>query len=279
MAELPDGPLPSRATAGLSEAAAQNSQYLLLGDYSTTPKDFTLRLELYDVATSRLIRESTASGRIGLSLDSVVEAVLDTALAGIEFRPVAAPETAARIPAPAIPTVGGTGVPVAGPSSGRKIFAITSGAAPFITMGDASAYASLGILATLSADFRFPLGPGVLGAGVLSGACVLDAAGVVAAARLIIVPIGADLFYSMNEGGFPGIVIHLSGGPALINVDSDYSGSLTKAIPYLLAGLSLDLPFSRSFGLAVDVDWAAFLESASFLIMAFAPEVSVYVRF
>jgi hypothetical protein len=50
-------------------------------------------------------------------------------------------------------------------------------------------------------------------------------------------------------------------------------------VPYLLAGMSLDLPFSPSMGLAVEAAWAAFLESMSLPIMAFAPEVSFYVRF
>ena len=111
-------------------------------------------------------------------------------------------------------------------------------------MGGASTYASLGILATFAADFRFPLGPGVFGAGLLSGLCALDASGAAASAQVLIVPIGADVRYSMNEGGFPGIVIHVSGGPAMMNVTADYAGSLTKLVPYLLAGMSLELPFA-----------------------------------
>jgi hypothetical protein len=43
--------------------------------------------------------------------------------------------------------------------------------------------------------------------------------------------------------------------------------------------MSMDLPFSSFIGLSIEADWAAFFESAALPIMAFAPEVSMYVRF
>ena len=42
--------------------------------------------------------------------------------------------------------------------------------------------------------------------------------------------------------------------------------------------MTLDLPFVPFMGLALEASYVAFLEG-SLLIMAFAPEVSVYVRF
>ncbi len=54
---------------------------------------------------------------------------------------------------------------------------------------------------------------------------------------------------------------------------------MTKLVPYLLAGMRMDLPFAPVIGLAVEADWVAFFESASLPLMAFAPEVALYVRF
>jgi hypothetical protein len=283
--ELSDVPQSARAPEGLSKAAIENAQYLLLGEYTTSPKSFTLAIDLYDVKTKLKVRTITATGRIDLTLDSVVADALDRTLSGIEFKKVVSVKTStpestsetAPGPTPAAtvvtPVAGFRGQPV------RTLFSLSSGVAPFILMGGASTYASLGILATFAADLRFPLGPGVFGAGLLSGLCALDAAGAVTNAQVLIVPIGADLRYSMNEGGFPGIVIHVSGGPAMMNVTADYAGSLTKLVPYLLAGMSLELPFASFIGLSISADWAAFFESVSLPLMAFAPEVSLYVRF
>jgi hypothetical protein len=280
---LAGGPSSSRPSEGLQMGSGKHAQYLLLGEYSTSPRDFALHVDLYDVAATKLVRSSSASGRIDLSLDTVVAEVLDTALSGVELRQIAeAAPVLAALDAPArstTTTVDGTAGALPRPEIVRKLFAMSSGVAPFIPLGGTGTYASLGVLATVSADYRFPLGPGVMGAGLLSGICALDAAGAATDARLLMVPIGVDLRYSMNEGGFPGIVVHLSAGPAILNVSADYAGSLTKVVPYLLAGMSLDLPFNTFMGLAVEAAWAAFLESMSLPIMAFAPEVSFYVRF
>ncbi len=281
LAEIDGAPQSSRTNKALSEAADRNAQYLLLGEYTTTPRDFTVQVDLYDVATARKLKSSTASGRIDLSLDAVVADAMDQALSGIEFRlPDARSGDVST-------TTDGQSVARTGPAAGAlspagravKRFVLSSGVAPFIPMGGASEYATLGVLATLSANMRFVLGPGIMGAGLLTGACIINATGAASDADVLIVPIGADLQYSMNEGGFPGIVVHLSGGPALMNVDSPYAGSMTKVIPYVLAGMTLSMPFTPSIGLAVETAWAMFLESASLPIMAFAPEASLYVRF
>ena len=275
--ELSGVPQSSRAPEGLSRAAGENAQYLILGEYTTSRKNFALQIDLYDVGTKRKVRTITAAGRIDLSFDSVVAAALDRTLSGIEFAKSVATQTTAVEPVSA--TVVVTPIPETRSQPPRRLIAFSGGVAPFVLMGGASTYASLGLLATFSANLRFPLGPGVFGAGLLSGVCALQAAGIVSDAQVLIVPIGGDIQYSMNEGGFPGIVIHFSAGPAVMNTTTAYAGSMTKVVPYLLAGMSMDLPFASFIGLAVEADWVAFFESASLPIMAFAPEVALYVRF
>jgi hypothetical protein len=298
----------------LAQAADRKAQYLLVATYTTSFGDIAIDLKLYDVDTSAEVGQASESGRIDLSLDAIVAQAIAQAARGLEFRqPVltgAAPDTAATAgpnattdtatlvggggsaagsgpagttgPAGA-PGLTGSGTAGSRPaaSSARKggTLGITTGAAPLLLTGPAGAYASLGALATFSAAFRFPLGPGVMGAGFLSGLVSLKATGAVTTAEVLLVPVGVDAQYTLNDGGFPAVTLHLGGGPSVLNVTAPYAGSLTKVIPYLLAGMNLELPFASFMGLSVEAAWATFFESSALPIMGFAPEVSFYVRF
>lgn len=271
----------------LSEAVSQNAEYLLIGTYSTTATEILLQVELYNVASGEKIRSAASSGKIDLSLDTIVAQALEKALSGVRFRETSADIVVAppaeTTPQPIAPATGTprepTTAPAADTGSGQpwQILAISSGVAPLVATGPASDYTKLGLLATFSVDLRFQLAAGALQAGVLSGVCLFSATGAVSAADILIVPIGIDLQYLLNSGAFPGIILHLSGGPALMSVKAGYFGDASKIVPYALAGMTLDLPFSPSFGLALEASYVAFLES-SLVIMAFAPEVSLYVR-
>jgi len=272
----------------LSEAAAKNAEYLLVGTYSTTATEILLQVDLYNVSSGQKIRSATTSGRIDLSMDTLVAQALEKTLAGITFQEASAvvvappPETT---PQPIAPAITGPHEPATAPAvvadSGHaqpwKLFGISSGVAPMIATGPAADYAKLGLLTTFAVDLRFKAGAGALEAGILSGACWLSATGVVSTASILIIPIGVDLQYLLNSGAFPGIILHASGGPALMSVNAGYTGTETKIVPYVLGGLTLDLPFDPSLGLTVQANYVAFLES-SLVIMAFAPEVSLYVR-
>jgi len=152
-----------------------------------------------------------------------------------------------------------------------------TGAAPFVPLGKGT-YANLGVLGTFSGVYRFPAGPGLLGTGILAGVGTMQVTGVVSSAGLMVVPLGVELSYSMNEGGFPGILFHVSAGPALLNAVTTYEGTLTKVIPYLMAGMRVDAPFTSYLGLSVEAGWSGFFESTSVVIMGFTPGVALYVR-
>ena len=273
----------------LSEAASKNAEYLLVGTYSTTPTEILLQVELYSVASGQKIRSASTSGRINLSMDTLVAQALEKALTGITFQEASAVVVAPPVeptPQPIAPATTGPREPSTAPAvvsdTGRappwKLFGISSGVAPMIATGPAADYTKLGLLATFAVDLRFRAGAGALEAGILSGACWMSATGVVSEANILIIPMGVDLQYLLNSGAFPGIILHASGGPALMSVNASYTGAETKLVPYVLGGLTLDLPFDPSLGLTVQANYVAFLES-SLAIMAFAPEVSLYVRF
>jgi hypothetical protein len=159
-----------------------------------------------------------------------------------------------------------------------KRFGMSTGAAPLIATGLASNYTKLGLLATFAADYRFPVGRGVLETGILCGVSMFSATGAASDADILLVPLGADLRYLLNAGSFPGVVLHASGGPALMSVTAGYTGSETKIVPYALAGMTVELPFSPSFGFTLEASYIVFVES-SLTIMAFAPEAAMYVQF
>jgi hypothetical protein len=147
-----------------------------------------------------------------------------------------------------------------------------------ITTGPAADYAKLGLLATLGLGFQFQKDDRVLGLGILTGAGFLSATGAVSDAFIAAVPIGIDAGFGF-QGRTLGLSLHGSAGPALLLVQAPATGLLTKVIPYALAGLALDIRFTRAVGITVEATYALFLESLSFPLMAFTPEVSLYARF
>jgi len=274
----------NRASAGLQKAAQLNAQYLMLGEYSTAQQRLTLVVDLYDAETGRKLGSASATRTIGLDMDTVAADVLDHLLVGLPLR---------SRPQPLQPDTEVTGPPVAAaipPSTGARatvpgeaarttqLVAVSVGVAPSIPLGKSS-YFDLGVLASVSAVYRFPLGPGRMGVGVFGAADSAQVSGAAASGTLLLVPVGPEIRYFMNEGGFPGIVVHASAGPALMNVTTAYDGSLTKPVPYLLVGMSVSFPFAASWGLAFDATWAAFFESQSLFLTTFAPEVAFYARF
>jgi hypothetical protein len=164
----------------LSEAASRNAEYLLVGTYSTTPTEILLQVDLYNVSSGEKIRSAATSGRIDLSLDTIVAQALEKTLTGIKFQEASAnivvAPPAETTPQPIAPATSGPREPDTAPApvSGAagtqpwKLFGISSGVAPMIATGPASDYAKLGVLATFSVDLRFRLAAGALAAGILS---------------------------------------------------------------------------------------------------------------
>jgi hypothetical protein len=261
-----DRPQEFKLKEALSITTGRDAQYLVLATYTTTTTECGFLVQVYDPASGELLQGGEASGRIDLSLDAVVAHALDVALAGIRFREAPA---AVVTPVETLPVM---------PRETWKQFSLSVEAAPLFATGVVSEYAKIGFLAALTADYRLPIGTGVLEAGVLAGVCIMNATGAVTEAGLLVLPVGIDLRWVMAAGSFPGVTLYLGGGPALMSVTAAYLGnSMAKIVPYILAGLTLDLPFSPVFGMAFGARYVAFLES-SLPIMAFAPTVSVYVQ-
>jgi hypothetical protein len=159
-----------------------------------------------------------------------------------------------------------------------KLFAASTGIAPLVPLFDTAKYSNIGIFSTLTLDMRFPVGPGALGAGILTGFTWLAASGVASGADISLLPVGADLVYTFFEPSFPVFSLRLSGGLSVMTVVVPYlTEPLTKLVPFALAGIVLDFPFAPFLGLAVQADYVNFFED-SLWIMGFTPQVSLYFR-
>lgn len=268
----------------LSIASAKGARYLLVCAYWTRDRRLGLRAALYDADSSTRIGAGEAEGRVDLSLDEIVARALDAALAGITFPAPAPADTSTPgqdagpvgTPEPLAPPV--PVGPASPPPAQRRLFGISVGAAPMIPTGPAAGYTDIGLLATAAFELRFPVRAGTLSAGILSGACLFAASGASSDAFVALVPFGLDAGLRLNSAGI-GVALHLGGGPALMATRAPAVSTLLKLVPYALAGMAVEVPFSAAVGLAVQASYAVFFESASLPIMAFAPEVSLYARF
>jgi hypothetical protein len=122
------------------------------------------------------------------------------------------------------------------------------------------------------------VGAGSLGTGVLTGFTWLAANGIISEAQISLVPVAADLTYTISEASFPIFSVRLSGGGAVMTVSAPYLDvPATKIVPFALAGLVLDFPFASFLGLAIEASYVSFFEE-SLWIMGFTPQLSLYVR-
>lgn len=276
-----------RSTAELlATAAGHGARYLLVCAYSTAGRRLSLRAELLDTLSAAQVGAGQAEGRVDLSLDDVVTRALDGALAGVSFPPDPAPREQAPVEPVPVEQAPAQQPPVDQPPAAttgqarqrpRRV-GISAGAAPMIPTGPAAGYTDLGLLATASFELRFPLRVGTLSAGILSGACLFSAEGASSEAFVAIVPLGLEAGWRLGGEGI-GLGMRIGGGPALMATSAPAVSTLLKIVPYALAGMALELPFSPAVGLSVKASYAVFFESATLPIMAFAPEVSLYARF
>jgi hypothetical protein len=159
-----------------------------------------------------------------------------------------------------------------------RLVAASTGIAPLISVGSAAQYAPVGLFSQATLDFRFRVGPGALGVGLLTGFTWLAANGIVENAQISLVPVAADFVYTISEASFPIFTVRLSGGGAMMSVSAPaLDQPLAKIIPFALAGLVLDFPFTSYLGLAIEASYVSFFEE-SLWIMGFTPQVSLYVR-
>jgi hypothetical protein len=293
---------PQTAESIRAMARKQHASYALVATYRTAGEQVELHFELRDAADGSSLSSASLEGRIDLVLDDIVSVLLDRLLADRVLRTdPAGPEPAGPEPAgtetarasggraessaqasaaAALPDVGAPSARPAQPakSAGRwRYLAFSAGAAPLLMAGPATDFSKIGVLGTSEVAVRIPAGGGALAIGVLSGFGRLRAKGVVTEAEIYLIPLGLDARYSPIAATRAGVSLHLSGGGALMRVVDVSGESVQKIVPFGLAGMALDLPFTAFFGLALEASFAAFYE-ASVPLLAFTPALSLRLR-
>ena len=262
-------------------ARQQQADYLVSGTYRNTTENLELTLEVWLPDGRVPLATGKASGRISLTMDALVGAALEQVL----------PAMQARFPADGAPTSAGTAVTgtvaatspagaVAGtpepPARWRRV-ELSIGGAPLVTTGSLADYAKIGALSTLSLDIRFPIGRGVLAAGLLAGVGWFRAAGL-EVADILLVPVGADLRWTIAPGASPGVALHASAGPTVLVAVTGWAGTLTKIVPYVIGGLDVDIGLTPVLGLRIEADYTVVFEG-SMVLQGFVPQLSLRTRF
>jgi len=154
---------------------------------------------------------------------------------------------------------------------------MAGGFSPFLTVGEASGYFRLGYLPSVAVNLRFPTTSGYVALGVYAGCHLFRAEGIVASSDSLLIPVGPDFRIAPITGSRLSLYLRLSAGPAVLILDPNDLGALSKVIAYVLGGIGLNIEMSPFFGLTVDSSFSIYYEK-SLPIMGYTPSLYVYLR-
>jgi hypothetical protein len=270
-----DSPLPRIRASGASAA--------LVCRYQVDGGQMVFSLTWFDVQSDTSVAVQTR-GPVDLHLDEVILAALDEILGRVDTRVSALSARRASMNAPvAPPTAVPTLPPAQGPSQviGQHAaatpaphrFLLSGGFAPFVPIGAASYYFSLGYLPSVLATVFLDTPVGPVGIGLYSGMDYFAAAGTLATSINYLIPIGLDLRYEIGGGGLRPY-FHLVGGPALLVMVTSTQGTLVDVLPFLKTGIGLEIDIGSRFGVSALVDYDAYFEMP-YLLTGFSPSVNM----
>lgn len=300
----------------LDTADRSTADYVLLSEYANRGQELEIHMVWYDPQSGERLQEVTRRGRKDLVLDKMIREVVSDLLAAVEptledlpmrelpaeqslFRPLSVgtvsggassansanghapqnlPSADGSSPRPAPPTEDGSGQTSSTATEGpAKHFEIALGCAPFVTTGVASEYFKLGVLPSLSISYLIQGQLMRLGLGVYGGVNIFTAAGSVASAENLIIPMGLNLRYEIGNERYPCVQFGISSGPALFLMDSTVNGTLTGLTFYGRGTLGVRLPLGRTFGVTIEAGYDVYWEQPS-PIMGFSPSVLTSIR-
>jgi hypothetical protein len=281
-----------------SAAARGDADYLVFGTWLNTANTLELTVEALMPGNTTPLATGKASGKIGLALDDVVGEALAGVLQTMQARfpddgATTATGTSTTTTATGTTTVSGTTgttgttVTVVGPSGGdiaavqppprwRRV-ELAVGGAPLVATGELADYAKLGACSALDLDFRFPVGRGVLAAGLQVGAGWFRATGV-GVADILVMPAGPDVHWTLSADANPSVSLHAAAGPAVLVAIVGGAGTIAKVSPFVSGGLDVDIAFAPAFGLRFEADYLVVFEG-SMVLQGFTPRLSLRTRF
>jgi len=274
------------------KAAAVGAAAALVCRYQVQGQEMAVTFGWYDTKASSAAASVEARGEVDLHLDGVIFGALDEILGKVQDRIQAlmarkVTETPAPLPPgqkEKPPALEPARVPQPGPSTGAEKPAapasirvlVAGGFAPFLPMGAAAYYFGIGYLPSLLVSVLIPTPVGPVGVGLISGMDYFSAAGATDNSQNYLIPIGLDVRYELDAGLFRPF-FHLSGGPALLIMQTGTQGTLTDVMPFFRSGIGVELKINSWLGVNTMVDYDIYFEMP-FLIMGFSPSVNMAVR-
>jgi len=262
---------------------------ILICRFSIVDQKFTATMDWRDVKKGTRATVSEQRARVDLSLDAFILRVLDTLLAQVQGRidemaakrrETAAARAAAETPPDAGPQEPAPVVsarPTIEDDTRARRFLLSTGIAPFIPVGAASSYFSLGYMSFVAGNVVFPIPSGRIGVGISLGVIAFTAQGASGASTNFLVPLGLDASYRLGESSMAGLLFHLSGGAAVLFVSSPTLGTKAKTVPFLRGAVGVELLFSITVGVLLDAGYEIYFEMP-LLIMGVSPALEISLR-
>ena len=285
--------LPDHKEDPLRSAERAGAAAVLLCSYSLDGGQMAVTIGWYDEARPAPTATVQARGDVDLHLDDVILGEMDDLLGRMHdrvrelaarragFHPEAAApgqdEAAPLEPAHPQPGAPPGAEPRQSESPGARSvhLLIAGGFAPFVPTGAASAYFGLGYLPSMLVSVLLPTRAGPVGIGLYSGMDYFSAVGSIDTSRTWLVPVGIDLRYEIDAGALRPY-FHVSGGPAVLVMQTGSQGTIVGLMPFLRSGIGLSWRFGQRIGAAITADYDVYFEMP-YLITGFSPSASMEV--
>jgi hypothetical protein len=271
------------------EASASLIPHTALCTYNLEPAGrISLDFRWYDVQAKRRLARVIESTPIDLTMDTIITRGTEklAVQSGIEpvklIPPVGASPASEEIRLP--DSDGVTELPAEGapaeagfdPGPGNR-FNLSVGFAPLLATGVSTQYFTVGIEPSLNVGYRFRKPGNSVYLGFHTGMTRFVARGVLLETDNYVIPFGAEGRFIFDVGKRWNLFIGAAGGPALFMISSPVHGLLVKLIPFAMAGLGLDIQFSRAVGVAARFSYVFYLEG-SIILMGLSPGVNFFLR-
>lgn len=272
---------------------------ILICRFSIVGREMKAAMDWQDVPKGAHAAVSEKKGQVDLLLDAYILRVLDTLLAQVQGRinemaakrrdaaaaarsiaDAAAAKAAAETPPAAgrqEPASVASVRPTMEDDTGARRFLISTGIAPFIPIGAASSFFSLGYLYSIAGNVVFPVPSGRIGVGISLGVISFTAQGAPGAITSFLIPFGLDASYRLGARSLTDFLFHLTGGAAVLFVSSPTLGTKAKTVPFLRGAVGVELQFSRTVGVLLDAGYEIYFEMP-LMIMGVSPALEISLR-
>jgi hypothetical protein len=274
-----------------AQARKAGAAITLICSYSVIGSQMSISLQWRDIQRKAPPVVRDEKGPLDLMLDSVILKALDDLLSSVQERVrqlAGLREAASRAQAKAPPakdegagagtpaeTVAAKALPAVAPSSMH--YSLSSGFASFIPIGPASYYFSVGLFPSLLASLEFSTPAGRFAVGIYAGVNFFSATGPLDTATSFLIPLGPDVRYEIGDGAPLLAFAHVSGGPALLILNTGSQGTLSDFTAFLKSGIGVSFMFTPWLGVSLIADYEVYFEMP-YLIMGFSPTLMVSFR-